>query len=108
MTERQTRATAYHEAGHAVACVVLGLKFSWILLASTHPITRKMRPVRDRRFKDGWRRREQEFSGLTTDTGGGLLAIVRRVNEGKPIRPQDLLRVQRQIVQVCAGPAAEE
>ena len=31
-TARERRATAYHEAGHAVACLVLGLPFKYVTI----------------------------------------------------------------------------
>jgi hypothetical protein len=74
---------AHHEAGHAVACVWLGLPFRWV----------SIKPKGDSQGR---------VSGPSP-----LARLLEKHEDGDALTPREWVRVENEVVSFCAGSAAE-
>lgn len=70
---KHSAAAAHHEAGHAVACIVLGIRFDSVFIAGTRG---RIDPRRD----DG------VFLGWPADFGGAMMSAAGAVAEARHTR----------------------
>lgn len=99
MTKKQEQEVAIHEAAHAVARVVLGLKFRWIRIG----VRTEKQWIKGKRYPE---QVEIEERGGIYGVNGGLNRARRRHEAGLPLTPAQALRVRQQMISLYAASCA--